>query len=77
MDDLNNFTYNGFDIANIRIAYKIKKAEVWINALNVFNAYYAVYATSAPATAIGVNNKTYNMGDPRELTIGLSYKFGK
>jgi len=77
MDDLNNFTYNGFDIANIRIAYKIKKAEVWINALNALNAYYAVYATSAPATAIGVNNKTYNMGDPRELTIGLSYKFGK
>jgi outer membrane receptor protein involved in Fe transport len=77
MDDLNNFTYNGFDIANIRIAYKIKKAEVWINALNALNAYYAVYATSAPATTIGVNNKTYNMGDPRELTIGLSYKFGK
>ena len=77
MDDLNNFTYNGFDIANIRIAYKIKKAEIWINALNALNAYYAVYATSAPATAIGVNNKTYNMGDPRELTIGLSYKFGK
>ena len=77
MDDLNNFTYNGFDIANIRIAYKIKKAEIWVNALNVFNAYYAVYATSAPGASVGVNNKTYNMGDPRELTIGLSYKFGK
>ncbi len=77
MDDLNNFTYNGFDIANIRIAYKIKKAEIWVNALNVLNAYYAVYATSAPGASVGVNNKTYNMGDPRELTIGLSYKFGK
>ena len=77
MDDLNSFTYNGFDIANIRIAYKIKKAEIWVNALNVFNAYYAVYATSAPGASVGVNNKTYNMGDPRELTIGLSYKFGK
>ncbi len=77
MDDLNNFTYNGFDIANIRIAYKIKKAEIWVNALNVFNAYYAVYATSAPGASVGVNNKTYNMGDPGELTIGLSYKFGK
>jgi outer membrane receptor protein involved in Fe transport len=77
MDDLNNFTYNGFDIANIRIAYTIKKAEIWVNALNVFNAYYAVYATSAPSASLGVNNRTYNMGDPRELTIGLSYKFGK
>jgi len=26
---------------------------------------------------VGVNNRTYNMGDPREITLGLSYKFGK
>ena len=77
MDDLNKYTYGGYDIANIRIAYKIGKAELWVNALNAFNAYYAVSATSAPGTAVVVNNRTYNMGDPREITLGLSYKFGK
>jgi iron complex outermembrane receptor protein len=76
-DDLNKFTYRGFDIANFRVSYKIGKAEVWMNALNAFNAYYAVSATSAPGTAVGVNNRTYNMGDFREITLGLSYKFGK
>jgi hypothetical protein len=50
---------------------------VWVNALNALNEYYAVSATSAPGTAVGVNNRTYNMGDPREITLGLSYKFGK
>ncbi len=77
MDDLNKYTYDGFEVTNIRVAYKIKRAEIWINALNALNAYYAVYATSAPGTQMGVNNRTYNMGDPRELTLGLSYKFGK
>jgi outer membrane receptor protein involved in Fe transport len=77
MDDLNKYTYGGYDIANFRVSYKLGNAEVWMNALNAFNAYYAVSATSAPGTAVGVNNRTYNMGDPRELTLGLSYKFGK
>ncbi len=76
-DDLNKYTYSGFDVANIRMAYKFGKAEIWVNALNAFNAYYAVSATSAPGNTIGVNNRTYNMGDPREVTFGLSYKFGK
>ena len=77
MDDLNKYTYGGYNIANFRVSYKIGKAEVWVNALNALNEYYAVYATSAPGTAVGVNNRTYNMGDPREITLGLSYKFGK
>jgi len=77
MDDLNQFTYNGYDVANFRASYKFRKAEIWLNALNAFNTYYAVYATSAPGTSVGVNNKTYNMGDPREFTLGLSCKFGK
>jgi outer membrane receptor protein involved in Fe transport len=76
-DDLNKYTYGGYNVANFRVAYKIGKAEVWVNALNALNEYYAVSATSAPGTAVGVNNRTYNMGDPREITLGLSYKFGK
>jgi len=77
MDDLNTHTYDGYDAFNFRVAYKISNVEIWVNALNATNAYYAVLATSAPGTSVGVNNYTYNMADPREITLGLSYKFGK
>lgn len=71
MDNANSRKYPGSDIFNVRAGYAVKRLELWVNALNTLNTYYAVLA--------GKSNYgyTYNMGDPRELTAGLSYHFGK
>jgi len=76
MDDFNNFTYKGFDVINFRVGYQIKAVELWVNALNAFNQYYSTFA-SKNATANGNNSYSYNLGDPREITFGIAYKFGK
>lgn len=76
MDDLDNFTYKGFDILNVRTAYKWKCLEVWMNVLNATNVYYAVMASKS-ATSGGSASYSYSLGDPREITVGLSYYFSK
>lgn len=76
MDDLDNYSYKGFDILNLRTGYRIKGFEIWINALNATNLYYAVLA-SKNATTNGNAAYSYNLGDPREITFGIAYHFGK
>ncbi len=68
-------TYDGFKVTNIRAGYEFGPAEIWVNALNVFNTYYATLAT---ATVTGEKaSYSYNLGDPRAFTLGLAYHFGK
>lgn len=74
-DNLQQITYGGFRVTNIRAGYRLGKAEIWLNALNVFNTYYATLAT-ATVTA-GKASYSYNLGDPRAFTLGLAYHFGK
>jgi outer membrane receptor protein involved in Fe transport len=76
MDDLNNYTYKGFDVVNVRVGYQINGIELWLNALNILDAYYSTYATKS-STSSGNASYSYNLGDPREITFGIAYKFGK
>jgi iron complex outermembrane receptor protein len=76
MDDLNNFKYKGFDVINLRTGYQIKKVELWLNVLNFLNEYYSPWATKVSTTS-GNASYSYYLGDPREITFGVSYKFGK
>ena len=69
MDDANTKKYSGFDIVNIRTGYQLRQWEIWVNALNAFNRYYASLASKSSY------GYSYNLGDPRELTIGLSWHF--
>jgi iron complex outermembrane receptor protein len=71
MDDLNQRVYNGYKVTNVRGGYTWKSAEIWVNCLNVFNKYYATRALYS------VYGYTYNLGDPRAFTLGLTYHFGK
>lgn len=71
MDDVNRNIYGGYQVTNVRAGYKLGPAEIWLNALNIFNTYYA---SRALKSAYGY---TYNLGDPRAFTLGLSYHFGK
>lgn len=71
MDNANSKKYDGFDLLNLRAGYTIRQFEVWVNALNATNTYYSTYASKSGATL------SYNLGDPREFTIGIAYKFSK
>lgn len=73
MDDLNAYRYRGFDLANLRAGYIFKHVEVWINVLNAGNLYYSGFASKS--TASGSGSYSYNLGDPREITLGVSYGF--
>jgi outer membrane receptor protein involved in Fe transport len=76
MDNLDQYTYGGFNVTNVRLGYQLGHAEIWLNALNAFNTYYATIATASASTG-GAGSYSYNLGDPRAFTLGLSYKFGK
>jgi iron complex outermembrane recepter protein len=71
MDNANSKKYPGSDVFNVRAGYTVGRLECWVNALNTLNKYYAVLASKS------TYGYTYNMGDPRELTAGISYHFGK
>ncbi len=75
MDNLQQLPYSGFKVTNIRAGYQLGPAEIWINALNVFNAYYATLGTASVTG--GKASYSYNLGDPRAFTLGLAYHFGK
>ena len=76
MDDLNKYTYNGFDVVHFRMGYQLKSFEIWMNVLNAFNQYYSTLATKS-STSSGNSSYSYNLGDSREITLGIAYKFGK
>jgi outer membrane receptor protein involved in Fe transport len=69
MDNANTKQYKGFDIVNFRTGYQRGQWELWVNALNAFNKYYAALATRS------TYGYSYNLGDPAEVTIGLSWHF--
>jgi len=71
MDDANTKQYSGFDIVNIRTGYQLRRWELWVNALNAFNKYYASLASKSSY------GYSYNLGDPAEWTLGLSWHFFK
>jgi iron complex outermembrane receptor protein len=76
MDDLNRFRYPGFDVLNLRTAYKTGRLEFWCNLLNATDTYFATIATKN-ATTSGNASYAYQLGDPRELTIGIALHLGK
>ena len=72
IDNVDQHSYNGFNVVNIRVGYELSHFGIWINALNLFNEYYSTNASYTPSSGY-----TYQLGDPRAFTLGLSYKFGK
>ncbi len=71
MDNANSSRYSGFDVFNVRAGYTLGRFELWLNALNILNRYYSTYASKSSY------GYSYNLGDPREFTGGLSFHFGK
>lgn len=71
LDNANTQRYSGFDVLNMRTGYSWGRFEVWVNALNVLNKYYATFASRS---AYGYS---YNLGDPQEWNVGVACRFGK
>ena len=68
-DPQNTARYSGYDVLNLRVGYAFRGVEVWVNALNATNAYYA---TVVSKSAFGYS---YTLAEPRNITLGLSYDF--
>lgn len=71
MDNTNTIEYPGYDIFNIRLGYEHKSFEIWTNILNATNQLYATVASAS------VWGQTYSLGNPRNINIGIAYKFKK
>ena len=64
-------TYKGHNVFNALVAYKFKKFEIWLHALNLFDDLYSPRASYSPWT----NANTYTVGNPRAFHLGLKYNF--
>jgi outer membrane receptor protein involved in Fe transport len=73
MDETNTTTYSGYDIGNLRIAYQMKQSNIWINILNITNAYYSSMATKNFSVK-GNAAYSYYIGEPRSISIGYSWR---
>lgn len=69
MDPQNTAKYNGYNVLNLRAGYQLKGAEIWVNAMNITDNYYAYIASKS---AYGYS---YTLADPRHFTVGISYNF--
>lgn len=76
MDDLDLYKYRGFDIVNFRSGYQYKGFELWVNVINAGNLFYSTFSSKNAASS-GSASYSYSLGDPREITVGLAYHFGK
>ncbi|MBD0378166.1 MAG: TonB-dependent receptor, partial [Flavisolibacter sp.] len=71
VDPRNTAQYNGYNVLNLRAGYQWNGFEVWVNALNATDNYYANIVSKS---AFGYS---YTLAEPRNLNVGLSYDFGK
>jgi len=67
-DELNKYTYEGYDTFNARLGYDNSRFGIWMNIMNLTNELYATRVN----TAWGKTN--YTPGNPKTIVIGLKYK---
>ncbi len=71
MESANTKEYEGYDLLNLRLGYKYKSFDFWVNLMNVTNE---LYATNASAGRWG---DSYTPGEPVNVNVGVGYKFKK
>jgi iron complex outermembrane recepter protein len=69
-DPKNTAKYEGYHAFHLRAGYSRKGFEVWANLMNATNNYYAYVVTKS------ASGYSYQLGEPRHLTLGLSYDLG-
>ncbi|MGZ5135402.1 MAG: TonB-dependent receptor domain-containing protein, partial [Flavitalea sp.] len=68
-DPKNTAKYKGYTVVNLRAGYQFKGMEIWVNALNAFDHYYANIVSKS---AFGYS---YTLAEPRNVNVGFSYNF--
>jgi outer membrane receptor protein involved in Fe transport len=69
-DPKNTATYSGYNMLNIRAGYQYRNVEIWINAMNITDNYYANNVTKSSS------GYSYTLADPRSINVGIAYDFG-
>ena len=69
LDTKNTEKYPGFNLVNVRVGYKIKNFDLWVNTINVTNS---LYATNVRKSKWG---KSYTIGSPMSINLGVAYNF--
>jgi iron complex outermembrane receptor protein len=69
MDEINATRYSGFDVLNLRVNYKMKKHEFWLQCLNLTDEFYASMAAKNFSVR-GNNAYAYYLGDNRTFALG-------
>jgi len=71
LDPKNTTKHKGYDVMNLRTGYAFKRFDVWINAMNVLDKYYAYIASKS------TSGYSYTPGEPLNFNVGINYDFGK
>ncbi len=66
-DEKNTIPYNGYDIYNARIGYKLKKVYAWLRVNNLTDKLYS------PRVATRYGKTTYTPGPPITYNFGIEY----
>lgn len=69
-DPQNTAKYDGYYSLNLRAGYAFKGVELWLNVLNATDNYYS-YITSKSSSGY-----SYQLAEPRNFNVGVSYDFG-
>ena len=67
-DELNDYTYEGYDTFNARLGYDNARFGIWTNVMNLTNELYATRVNTA------WGKTSYTPGNPKTIVIGLKYK---
>jgi outer membrane receptor protein involved in Fe transport len=70
MDAKNTVKYQGYNVLNLRAAYRDKNFEVWLNVLNATDNYYSYISTKS-------TSYSYQLAEPRNFNLGISYDFAQ
>ncbi|GAA4766200.1 MULTISPECIES: TonB-dependent receptor [Flavobacterium] len=69
-DQVNMVKYEGYNVFNGRVAYKIKGIEAYLNVMNFTNKLYAYNVTRGNTST---SQPTYTAAAPRTFVFGLQY----
>jgi outer membrane receptor protein involved in Fe transport len=69
-NQVNTIRYDGYNVLNMRIAYKLKGIELFSNMMNINNA---LYATNASRGNNLTDRSTYTPSAPRTFVMGIQY----
>ena len=69
-DQINTVKYDGYNLFNGRVAYKIKGVEAYVNVMNITDK---LYAYNVARGNLSTSQPTYTAAAPRTFVFGLQY----